>query len=152
MFFAHEFKATITNTIEGQSVGTCLVLPGDIEVRLPFDRFPKLRVDAEIDGMEHQGAFVPFAGRRKMMVSQRLLKRLGKSVGDVVKVGINVADQDALFLPRELDDALEDEALRDAWGEMPLGRRRSWCFRIDKLKSREARLRNIDKLMAELLG
>ncbi|PTX57067.1 bacteriocin resistance YdeI/OmpD-like protein [Litoreibacter ponti] len=152
MFFAHEFDAEITNQIGDQRLGTCIVLPEEIAARLPFDTYTRLRVDAEIGGVDHQGAWVPYGGRYKMMLSRRLLARIGKGLGDRVRVSFNVADQDAMPLPRELVDALEDDMFCEAWEAMPIGQRRSWCYRIDKLKSQDARLRNVDKLTAELLG
>lgn len=149
MFYPYEFTTPLVRTHAGQSLmGPSLVLDAGIAEALPFDQYPRLRVNAELNGRPHEGAWVPLAGIYRMMISKRVMTALDIALGDPVHVAFELADQDGLPPIPEIDAALEDMPdLREAWDAMPIGKRRSWAYRIAKLKSPDAKQRNVAKLI-----
>ncbi len=147
-FYPFMFETTLTQDLNGKRLmSPAIVLDPKLTPNLPFDAHPKLRVDAEINGFSHEGAFVPIYGGHYMMVSKRLRKMIGAEVGDRVTVRFKVADQDAVRVPSILMDAFEDAPdARALWDEMPVGKRRSWCVQIDKAKAEQTKRNQIGKL------
>lgn len=155
MHLPYAFVGPLIDRLDGRGLMCAhVLLPGDLRPHLPLDAHPQLRVEAEIDGISHEGTFMPQPnGRHAMMVARRLLRETGRSVGDEVHVAFAVADQDAVRVHPAIRELLEeDEALRAAWDDMTPGRRRGWTARIGRLKSVEARRRNLDVLVFDLLG
>ena len=152
MFYPYDFVTPVVRRHAGRSLmGPSLVLDAEIARALPFDRYPRLRVNAELNGMPHEGAWVPLAGVHRMMLSKRVLAALGVGEGDAVHVAFELADQEGLPPMPEIDEALaEMPDLQEAWAAMPIGKRRSWAYRIAKLKSAEAKARNVAKLIDAL--
>lgn len=148
-FYPFVFETTIRQDLNGKRLmSPAIVLDPELAAELPFDTYPKLRVDAEINGFAHEGAFVPIHGGHYMMVSKRLRQAIGRDLGDPVTVRFKVADQDALNMPQILIDAFEDAPdARELWDAMPLGKRRSWCNQIDKAKAPETKQNRIGKLL-----
>lgn len=151
-FYPFCFDSVLCQECNGQRfIGAGLILPQDLEAELPFKQYPKLRVDAEIAGITTEGAFMPLGGRRCIMVSKKLMKRAGVAIGDTITMRFSVADQDALRIPPILSTILvDDQELADLWETLPIGKRRGWCVRISKAKARETKLRQIEKLIAQL--
>lgn len=132
-------------------MGPSLVLTPELTKALPFDRYSRLRVNAELNGRPHEGAWVPMAGVYRMMMSKRVISALDIEIGDAVHVAFELADQDGLPPTPEIDRALEEMPdLQEAWLAMPIGKRRNRAYRIAKLKSAEAKARNVDKLIEAL--
>ncbi|MDX8354443.1 DUF1905 domain-containing protein [Cognatiyoonia sp. IB215182] len=103
------FETNLTQELNGKHLmSAAIVLKPDLAAELPFGRYPKLRVDAEINGFAHEGAFVPIHSGHYMMVSKRLRKVISRDLGDPVIVRFKVADQEAINLPGILRDAFED--------------------------------------------
>ena len=119
---------------------------------LPFDAYPRLRVTGLINGADHEGTFMPIGGNYCMMLSAKFVKRLGLTLGSDVHIAFEVADQDAVHMDPHIHDALnQNEELWEEWNALTTGKRRSWCVQVSKLKSIEAKHRNIEKLMAVLV-
>jgi len=142
------FETQLTQELNGQRLmSPAIMLIPVLAAELPFDRYPKLRVDAEINGFAHEGAFVPINGGHYMMISKRRRKAIGRNLGDPVTVRFKVADQEAINMPGILRDAFEDAPdARDLWDAMPIGKRRSWCNQIDRAKAPETKQNRIGKL------
>ena len=152
MFYPYEFSTRLLRTYTSRSLmGPSLVLPRDISAALPFDQYPRLRVNAELNGRPHEGAWVPMAGIYRMSMSKRVISALDIELGDAVHVVFELADQDRIPPTPEIDRALEEMPdLQEAWLAMPIGKRRNWAYRIAKLKSAQAQARNVDKLIEAL--
>ena len=142
------FETTLSQDLNGRRLmSPAIVLDPALTPALPFDQYPKLRVDAEINGFAHEGAFVPIYGGHYMMVSKRLRKAIGCDTGDRVTVRFKIADQDAINMPSTLLEAFADVPdAKDLWDAMPIGKRRSWCNQIDKAKALETKQNRIGKL------
>ncbi|MEL7337508.1 MAG: YdeI/OmpD-associated family protein, partial [Planctomycetota bacterium] len=119
--------------------------------QLDFSSGKRLRVDGEIQGVPFQGALMPVRGRWYLMVSKRLQRECRVTLGDVVNVQFDVANQDALDVPRELLFALEaDDAAMRIWDGWTIGKRRGWCHRVDVAKRVETRERRVDEVLAAI--
>lgn len=153
-FYPHAFMGELVNTYNGRRlIGAALFLPLKMETQLPFKEYPKLRVDAEVAGVITEGAFMPFEGRHYIMLSKRLLKKAGVSLGDTVTMRFAIADQNKIYVPSLLHRVLdEDPELNDLWEAWPVGKRRGWCVRIAKAKAHETKMRRIEKLVGQLYG
>ncbi|MEJ8559975.1 YdeI/OmpD-associated family protein [Yoonia sp. GPGPB17] len=147
-FYPFIFETTLTQELNGKRLmSPGIVLDKALTKELPFDRYPKLRVDGEINGFAHQGAFVPIYGGHYMMVSKRLRKAIGIELGDLIAIHFKIADQNAVPIPAILQEAFEDAPdARDLWDDLPVGKRRSWCVQIDKAKAHQTKQNQISKL------
>lgn len=95
---------------------------------------------------------MPAQGKWYLMVSEKLQKTCGVSMGDHVSVSFDIADQDAVTLPIELQDALEaNDTAREAWNGWTAGKRRGWCHRVDSARMPETRERRVEEVIDLLM-
>ncbi|MEM9701231.1 MAG: YdeI/OmpD-associated family protein [Planctomycetota bacterium] len=159
MFFTHQFVGTVDALDFGRMIYRVAFIPSEIADDLPLDKFPRLRVDAEVSSgpgrpiVPLNAALMPAGGRRYLLLSKRTLQEAGLGPGDPVTVRLCVADQDAVDVPEDLHAALSGRsAAADAWEELSPGRRRSFVYRVDSAVREETRARRIAEVIAELLG
>jgi len=125
-----------------------VLLPEELEAQLPFDRYPRLRIDAELNGVPTQGALMPADGRHYLMVSKRLQKQIKAQLGDVVDVRFSVADQDAVEVPVELAEALgELPDLKEIWDAWTPGKRRGFAHRVASAKQASTRTKRVAEVL-----
>ncbi|MEL6327735.1 MAG: YdeI/OmpD-associated family protein [Cyanobacteria bacterium J06626_23] len=146
-----EFEAPIEYHDFGRMGYTVVYLPEEIREQLPFDEYPRLRVDAEVNEQPIDGAFQPGQGRHYLMLSKRLLKSAELSLGDVVSVNFRVADQDAVTVPDELQRALDANAQTLAlWEKLTPGKRRGLAHRVASARTMPTRLKRVAEVIAIL--
>jgi hypothetical protein len=153
-------------------VYTCVYFPKDVLAKLPLDQYPRLRVNAIVDGRPCDGALMPDkagsrqtehllnAGYKKnervwyLQVPKNILRQINKQVGDTVTVAFEIADQDAVVLPAAIKKMLaEDEMLRSIWDRLTPSKRRSLVHPVLNAKTdstREKRLLAFIDQLAEL--
>ncbi|QDT05103.1 hypothetical protein K227x_35010 [Rubripirellula lacrimiformis] len=86
------------------------------------------------------------------MVSKKLQKLCGVSMGDRVSVSFDIAVQDAITVPMELRYALEaNDAAREVWDSWTAGKRRGFCYRVDSAKMVETRERRVEEVIDTLM-
>lgn len=131
---------------------TVVELPDDVV--LPFNGNPRLRVEGEIDGRAFEGTWMPGgAGPHYLMTPAKMLKALGKSVGDLVTLRFAVADPDSVREPPELTDALLDlPELREIWDGWPPGKRRSYAHRVNSAKTLATKVKRVGEILDLLVG
>ena len=96
---------------------------------------------------------MPVRGEFYLMVSRRLMKRLGAENGDEIEIRFGLADQDAVRVPVELAEALDAHAdLREVWDGWTAGKRRGWAHRVASAKAAETRRRRVEEVLAALAG
>ena len=129
-----------------------LFLPPRLRVELPFDRFPRLRVEGEMADLPVSGAWIPAGdGRNYFIVPPGVRKEAELKLGDPVEMRFRIADQDAVDMPVELDRALlVDEKARFAWEALTPGKKRGFTHRVHGAKSDAARARRVAEVIAEL--
>ena len=102
-YFTHAFEAQISLHGVGKSkviTYKVLFLPPQIASDLPFDRFPRLRVEGEIAEAPVRSAWMPVGdGRRYFIVSPDIKKNTGLDVGDPVEMRFCIDDQDHVDVP-----------------------------------------------------
>jgi hypothetical protein len=103
-----------------------LYLPAALEKKLTFGRGNKVRFIGEFEGVPLAGAWQSSPGRgHYTMLSPRLLKETGRSLGDAVTLAFNVVSDDVVLVPDDLAAALkQSSALARKWEALTPGQRR----------------------------
>jgi hypothetical protein len=132
----YEFTAPVETYDFETYAYTVVYLPEDLAGALPLDRFPRLRIEAEVSGVPLKAALMSTGGRWYLMLSKALLKHAGLTLGDTAHVAFAVADQDAVDVPSPLAAALDAEPeLRAAWEALTPGKRRGLAHRVASAKT-----------------
>ncbi|MFK8110650.1 MAG: YdeI/OmpD-associated family protein [Rubripirellula sp.] len=151
--YPYSFDAKIVRYGFGKVTFSVVYVPKEISSQLDFSKSKRLRIDGEIEGIRIEAALMPTKGKWHLMVSKKLQKLCGVSLGDRVSVSFEVASQDAVTVPRELQFALEaNEAAREVWDGLTAGKRRGFCCRVDSAKMIETRERRVEAVLDTLLG
>jgi len=153
--YTYSFKARINELDFGRMTFAAIDLPASVAKDLPLKDYPRLRIKGAINDVPHKGAIQP-KGKNKyyLMMSKRAMKTCGVSVGDRVTVGFEIDDQDAVDVPAELANALEqDDSAARIWRELTPGKQRGFCYMVDnakRTKTRERRAQKVLQMLEEL--
>ncbi|MEM7706421.1 MAG: YdeI/OmpD-associated family protein [Pseudomonadota bacterium] len=150
-YFTHEFQSEIAKFGVGKARKVwyrVVFMPPELESELPFDEFPRLRVDGEIAEIPIASAFMPTGdGRRYLIVSPTLLKDAGLQLGDPVNVRFRIADQDHVDVPEALVKVLDENAEASRlWEALTPGKQRALAFHVAGAK----RAPTVEKRLAEV--
>ncbi len=127
-------------------------LPKAISARIDFSDSKRVRIDAEIACIRSEASLLPTRGKGCWMVSMKLQKLIDVAVGDQVSIAFEVANQDAITVPMELQYAFEaNRAAREGWESWTAGERRGFCDRVGSTKIVETRQRRIDEVIKTLI-
>ena len=149
--YPYNFNAKIVKYDFGRMYFSVVYVPKEILSQLDFGKSKRLRVDGEINGARFEGALMPSRGKWYLMVSKKLQKRCGVTLGKIVSVSFEIANQDAIAVPSELQFALEaNDQAREVWNRWTVGKRRSFCYRVDSAKMPETRERRVDEVLERL--
>lgn len=151
-YFTHAFVGQICHHGVGKSrvlTYKVLFLPSDLEATLPFDTFPRLRVEGEIAEVPVRGAWMPVGdGRRYFIVSPSIKANTGHDVGDVVEMRFRVDDQDYVDVPMALQDALaSDNDLASKWAALTAGKKRMFTFHVASARTQATELRRVEEAL-----
>ncbi|MEM9161646.1 MAG: YdeI/OmpD-associated family protein [Cyanobacteria bacterium P01_F01_bin.4] len=147
-----EFEAQIEYHDFGRMGYTVVYLPESLRAELPFDQYPRLRVDAEVAEYPIDGAFQPGQGKYYLILSKRLLKQAGLALGDTVNVNFRIADQDAVDVPDELRIALQsNQTAQDGWDALTPGKRRGLAHRVSSARTAATRKKRVAEVISTLL-
>ena len=149
--YPFEFDAKIVKYDFGKMYYSVVYVPKTILERLDFSKSKRLRIDGEVNGVRFEGALMPNKGRWYLMISKKLQKLCGLTLGDTASIAFDIADQNAVTVPIELQYALEanDDAML-AWQSLTVGKRRGYCHRVASAKMVETRERRIAELISHL--
>lgn len=152
IFFPYVFEAPIEYLDFGRMAYTVVYLPSALRDELPLDQYPRLRISAEVADLPVDGALQPAGGERwYLMVTRQLMKQGNLAVGDEVEVRLQIADQDHVDVPTELQLALdEDGDANTAWNQLTAGRQRGLVHRIVSAKRTETRAKRLAEVLATL--
>ncbi len=146
-YYAHGFEGEVATLDYGVYQYTVIYLPASLEAALPFDSHPRLRIEGEIAEHPFNGALIPSRQGRHLIVSPEVLRATGLRLGAPVEVRFNIADQDAVAIPDELQWALDADArAQAAWDALTPGRRRGLAHLVGKPKTLETRQRKAAEL------
>ncbi|MEO0496032.1 MAG: YdeI/OmpD-associated family protein [Pseudomonadota bacterium] len=155
-YFTHEFEDVIS--LQGVGVKKVLTykvlfMPPHFEQELPFNTYPRLRVEGEIADVPVRGAWMPVGdGRRYFIVSPEVKKQTGFDVGDLVEMRFKIDDQDHVDIPRSLQLALDSNDLVNAqWEALTAGKKRMFTFHVASAKTEPTQARRVADAM-EAIG
>lgn len=153
-------------------VYTCIYFPHTIIEKLPLNKYPRLRINAMIDGYPCKGALMPDkvgsnqtlhllkGGYKKhqkiwyFQVPRKLLHQINKKIGEVVNVDFIIADQSEVDIHPVVEEMLaNNEELRAMWERLTPGKQRSLMYPILAAKTDttlEKRLSAFNDQLADL--
>ncbi|MEM7603204.1 MAG: YdeI/OmpD-associated family protein [Verrucomicrobiota bacterium] len=147
--FTHQFTSRVQLLDFGGMAYHVAYLPNNLVNQLPLKEHPRLRIDAMVEDVPHHGALQPSQRRHYILLSKRLLKEVGKSLGETVTISFDVADQDAVDVPPELELALAHRPhLLKRWNELTPGKQRSLAYRVAQAKRSETRESRVDEVLS----
>jgi Bacteriocin-protection, YdeI or OmpD-Associated/Domain of unknown function (DUF1905) len=167
--FAFHFSTQIDKYDFGKYFYTVVYLPEQLVPELPLEQFPRLRIEAEVNGFTVHGALMPdvlgspqtkhLLGKNAeprriwyLMVSKKVLNAIGKSLGDQVSVDFRIADQNQVEIPSALQDMLEENPrLQEIWDTLTPGKKRGFAHTIQTAKTEKTRLKRLEVLEVSLL-
>ncbi|MEM6599727.1 MAG: YdeI/OmpD-associated family protein [Cyanobacteria bacterium P01_C01_bin.69] len=150
--FPYIFDSPIVSHDWGKFSYSVVFAPEDVQAELPFDQFPRLRVEADVGNTPFSGAFQPVNGRYYLLLSKRFLKLAGLELGDWVTVRLRIADQDAVNVPPALQRALEEDGHAKAmWEKLTPGKRRGLAYQVASAKTAPTQTRRAAKIIEKIL-
>ena len=154
-YFTHDFVAEIALHGVGKSrviTYKVLFMPPHFETKLPFQTYPRLRVEGEIADVPVRGAWMPVGdGRRYFIVSPDIKANTGLDVGDEVEMRFRVDDQDYVDVPGALTAALSlDDAASTQWDKLTAGKKRMFTNHVFSAKTAPTEQRRVDEAMVAI--
>lgn len=134
-------------------VYTVVFLPGELAEKLPLEQYPRLRISGEIGEHPFEAALSPVRGSWYILLSRKMLRTLGAALGDAVEICFDIADQDAVDVPRVLKDALSaNEEMRHLWKAQTAGKQRGLAYRVASAKTPATQAKRISEVFGILRG
>jgi hypothetical protein len=154
-YFPYDFTASISLHGVGKSrviTYKVLFLPVQFEGVLPFQTYPRLRVEGEIAEVPVRGAWMPVGdGRRYFIVSPTIKASTGLDVGDEVEMRFRIDDQDHVDVPHALVLALAEEAKASAeWEKLTAGKKRMFTNHVASAKSPATEQRRVEEALVAI--
>jgi hypothetical protein len=149
---ATEFDALVEPLHWGRNRYTVVRLPaGLVEAAR---RCGTHRLRGEIEGVPVNLAVTraPVLDDAFVYVGASLLRRIGTGAGQPVTCRLAPADPDLVDLPEDVEEALLDAGLLDAWERLRPAQRRQRLVPVDAVVTSAARARRIRDLLAGLPG
>jgi hypothetical protein len=144
-----EFMAEI-KPVEGVN-GAYIEPPFDVEEVFGAKR---VKVVATFDGLEYRGSLVRMGGCYMLGITQEIRKKIGKDIGDTIKVTIEKDDEERkLDIPEDLLEAMNNhpEALK-AYEKLSYTGKKdyvTWITSAKKAETRQERLAKAVQLLME---
>jgi hypothetical protein len=152
-YFSHHFDAVIERHPVGAYDYTVVFLPAEIAAELPFAESSRLRMEADVSGLQVKAAWQPASGRWYVMLPKGPLKEAGLAVGSHVEVSFRLVPQDHVDVPPELVDRLASEpTMQAAWQALTAGKQRAFAHMVGGAKMASTRAARVDAVQAMLLG
>jgi len=154
-YYDYVFEATLERFGVGKTKViwyNVVFLPKDIESDLPFDIYPRLRVDGEISDIPVRGAWIPTGDdRRYFIVSAILKKQIGVRLGDVIEMRFNMDDQNHVDVPQALLGVINNNSkIKKRWDQLTPGRRRGLAYRVQSAKTLPTQNKRIAEVLSEI--
>lgn len=155
-FFTHQFEGVIDRFGVGKARKiwyNVLFLPKELEDGLPFDVYPRLRVDGEIAEIPISNAFIPTGdGRYYVIVAPNVLKDGDVAIGDIVEMRFKIADQDHVDVPEQLLATIRrSETSVEAWDGITPGKKRMLAQHVSSAKTEPTRQKRIAEAIDALI-
>jgi Bacteriocin-protection, YdeI or OmpD-Associated/Domain of unknown function (DUF1905) len=120
------------------------VIALDDDVVRALDLRAHTRVRGAIEGAPYRSSTARYGGRMYLGVHKATVERAGVSVGDTVRVVLELDGPPTIEVPPELEAALAaDPRARRGWDAVPGGRRRELAASVADAKRPETRARRV---------
>ncbi|MEM1223629.1 MAG: YdeI/OmpD-associated family protein [Verrucomicrobiota bacterium] len=155
LYYTHHFEGEIDFHGVGKKrliMYKVLFMPLRFERELPFDLYPRLRIEGEIAEVPVRGAWIPVGdGRRYFIVSPEIKKQSGFDVGDRVEMFFRVDDQNHVDVPSKLQLALDvNPTAHDRWKKLTPGKKRMFAFHVLSAKTAPTEARRVDEAISAI--
>ena len=151
--YEFSFRGPIVEHDFGRMAYKAVFFPEDVLRVLPMKQYPRLRIDAEIGGLFTNCGLMAAKQRRYILLSAAFMKQAALHCGQEIDVHFNIADQDAVEIPNDLEEAIDASvSTRAAWDSLTPGRRRSFAYRVAAVVNptiREQRILEVLELISE---
>lgn len=139
------FTAVIT---AGRGGGAFIEVPFDVRATFGSAR-PKVKVT--FDGEPYRGTIAPMGGASLIGIVKDIRGRIGKDIGDQVRVTIELDEEPRIIdVPHDVRAALRQANLDDAFEKLSYTHRKEHIRAIEEAKQPATRARRIDKLIQAL--
>jgi len=150
-FYPFEFETEIVTHMVGTYRYTVVFLPHYLQSALPLKEHPRLRIEAEVNGIPTEGAWQPSRGNWYLMLSKRLLKEAELKLGDYTEVRFRVVDQNSVTVPAELREAIyADSQIAAKWESLSAGKKRGYCHKVLSAKREPTKMKRIKEVLFAL--
>ncbi len=151
-FFPYSFSSNVSEYGVGRARKVwyrVLFLPQELETELPFDEYPRLRVDGELEDTPISGAWIPTGeGRRYLILSPAVLRAADLQIGDPALFRFRVADQNHVEVPQALLDEIERRPREKAvWENLTAGKKRALAYHVAGAKREETIKKRVNEAM-----
>ena len=152
--FPYHFEGPVARRSFDTYAYTVIYLPEDMATRPPFKDQPRLRIVGEVADFPIAGAWQPGgAGRRYFILSKRVLKEAGLSVGDLVEMRFALDATDAVAIPAAIAGALKrSKAFAKAWAALTPGAQRAFVHRVSSAKTAPTEQRRLGEVIEMVLA
>ncbi|MEM8833632.1 MAG: YdeI/OmpD-associated family protein [Pseudomonadota bacterium] len=139
-YYTHEFETTLEKFGVGKKKViwyNVLFLCPELQTELPFDQYPRLRVEGEIADVPIENAFIPTGdGRYYVIVAPHVIDGAELRLGDTVEMRFRIADQDHVNVPEALQDAIDgNDDAKDKWAALTPGKKRMFAAHVNSAKT-----------------
>lgn len=148
--YEYQFTAKVDIHDFGRMAYTVAYASASIVQKVRLGKNPRLRIQGLVAGRPFHGAFQP-AGENRfyLILSKRFCKSAGIALGEKVTVSFDIADQDAVEVPRALEHALNaNDRARKIWDSISSGKKRGFAYRVASAK----RLGTIENRVEEVVS
>ncbi|MEM6794143.1 MAG: YdeI/OmpD-associated family protein [Acidobacteriota bacterium] len=155
-YYPYRFEAPIERFGVGKTRViwySVVFLPGELQEILPFQQYPRLRVEGEIEEVPIENAFMPTGdGRYYLLVSPKVMKEAAVGVGDEVHVLFGIADQDRVEVPQALQPAIDDDRpAAEAWAALTPGKKRMLAQHVFSAKTPKTQAKRVAEALEALV-
>ena len=151
--FAYEFEAQVVVHDFGRMAYTVVNVPRKLTRKLPLAKHPRLRIDGIVAGHPFHGALQPAGqGKYYLILSKKFCKAADLNVGEMAVVCFDIADQEAVDVPRELLLALNaNDGAMNTWQSLSAGKKRGFAYRVASAKRVATRELRVEEVLESLL-
>ena len=150
--FEFHFEGKVDHFDFGKIKYHVLYAPAKLRDRLNLQQHHRLRIDGVVAGIDFHGAFQPAGNKRYYLIlSKRFLRSSGLAFGDRVAASFNIADQSAVDVPHEMQNAIDaDPIAKKIWHDLTPGKKRGFAYRVKSAKRIETRENRIEEIIEML--
>lgn len=149
--YEYEFFGEVEALDFGRMVYNVIWLPEALSSRLPFTKYPRLRIDAEIGGIFTNCAFQIEGKRRYILISSDFMKQARIALSERTQIRFSIADQAAVGVPFELEIALSNNlSAKRKWDMLSPGKKRGYVHRIASAKRQETIEKRVEEVIETL--